>query len=75
MIDSRSRYVENGSGVNPNILQSGVTGRIIVKATIVIVAISRYFPGLLLKKGFWLRMTSTISDAETTDSMNHPVLN
>jgi hypothetical protein len=40
-----------------------------------IVAIKRYFPGLLLKKGFLLRIIRTITDAEITDSRSHPDLN
>jgi hypothetical protein len=52
-----------------------VNGKIRVMTAIDSVAINRYFPGLLLKKGFLLLMTSTIIDAEITDSRNHPVLN
>jgi len=52
-----------------------VRGKINVKTAIDSVAINRYFPGLLLKKGFLLLITSTIIDAEITDSRNHPVLN
>ncbi len=46
-----------------------------VTTTITRVANRRYFPGLLLKNGLRLRITSTIKQAETTDSMNQPVLN
>src|SRR5450631_3409329 len=64
-----------GSRLNPKISPSGVKGRTTVTTTVNRVAINRYFAGLLLKKGFRLRMTSTISDAEMTDSRNQPVLN
>jgi len=37
------------------------------------VAMSRYRPGLLLKKGLRLRMNSTMTEAEITDSINQPV--
>ena len=70
-----SRRNDTGSGLNPNIPASGVKGRITVTATIDSVAIRRYFPGRLLKKGCRVRITSTINDAETTDSRNQPVLN
>lgn len=70
-----SRRKDNGSGVNPKIPVRGVKGKINVITTIDKVAINRYFPGRLLKKGFLLRITSTINDAETTDSRNQPVLN
>ena len=63
------------SGLNPKIVPTGVKGKIKVITAIDIVAINRYFPGLLLKKGFLLRITRTIIDAEITDSRNHPVLN
>ena len=63
------------SGLNPKTIPSGVKGKTSVIITIDNVAINRYFPGLLLKKGFRLRITSTMSDAEMTDSRNHPVLN
>ena len=39
------------------------------------VASKRYFPGWLLKNGLRLRMTSTIKEADETDSRNHPVRN
>jgi hypothetical protein len=65
----------SGSGLNPKIPASGVKGKINVTTTIERVAIKRCFPGLLLKKGFLLRITSTIMDAEITDSINQPVLN
>jgi hypothetical protein len=70
-----SRRNEIVSGLNPKITPSGVKGKISVKATVERVATDRYFDGLLLKKGFRLRMTSTINEAEQTDSRNHPVLN
>jgi len=66
---------EIDSRVNPKISPIGVRGRITVRITTKRVAISRNFEGLLLKKGFRLRITSTISDAEITDSKNQPVLN
>jgi hypothetical protein len=70
-----SRYVERFSGLNPKISPSGVKGKISVITAIDNVAINRYFPGLLLKNGLLLRITSTIMDAEITDSRNQPVLN
>jgi hypothetical protein len=39
------------------------------------VTIIRDLLGLDLKNGLLVRMISTTIDAETTDSMNHPVLN
>jgi len=39
------------------------------------VAAARYLLGLLAKNGFLVRITRTMSDAETTDSINQPVLN
>ena len=67
--------MERVSGLNPNTFQNGVKGKISVIKTIDNVAINKYFPGLLLKNAFLLRITSTITDAEITDSRNHPVLN
>jgi hypothetical protein len=64
-----------GSGLNPKIPANGVKGIITVAVTIDRVAIKRYFPGRLLKEGLRLRITSTINDAEITDSKNQPVLN
>ena len=64
-----------GSGLNPKIPARGVKGKTNVIITIDKVAINRYFPGRLLKKGTLLLITSTIKDAETTDSINQPVLN
>ena len=64
-----------GGGLNPKRDPSRVKGRIKVAPTITKVVNSRNFPGVLLKKGRWLRMTSTTSDAEITDSTNQPVLN
>jgi hypothetical protein len=63
------------SGVNPKIWPIGEKGRMIVKMLIDKVASNKYFPGLLLKKGFLLLITSTINDAEITDSRNQPVRN
>jgi hypothetical protein len=63
------------NGLNPNIFPIDVKGRINVMTAIESVAINRYFPGLLLKKGFLLRITRTMTEAEITDSRNHPVLN
>ena len=63
-----------GRGINPNNPANGVYGMINVTIATEIVAIKRYFPGLLLKKGLRLRMTRTIIDAEITDSRNQPVL-
>jgi hypothetical protein len=70
-----SRRNEIGSRLNPKISPSGVKGTTIVTITVNRVAINRYFDGLLLKKGFRLRITRTINDAEITDSRNQPVLN
>jgi hypothetical protein len=39
------------------------------------VAINKYLPGILLKKDLRLRIMSTITEAEMTDSINQPVLN
>ena len=47
----------------------------IVTTTMSRVAINRYFPGLLLKKDFRVRITRTVTEAEITDSKNQPVLN
>ena len=63
------------SGLKPKTPPSGVKGKISVTTTTNSVAINKYFPGLLLKKGLRLRITSTIREAETTDSRNQPVLN
>ncbi len=38
-------------------------------------AIDRYLPGSLLKKGLRVRITRTTKEAEITDSRNHAVLN
>jgi hypothetical protein len=67
-ITPNKRWNEINSRVKPKISSSRVKGKIGVTTTINRVAINRYFPGLLLKKGFRLRITSTISDAEITDS-------
>ena len=64
-----------GIDSNPKSLPSKVKGKISVAATINRVVINRYFPGVLLKKGPLLRITSTIRLAEITDSTNQPVLN
>jgi|GEM_PF-1905220 hypothetical protein len=39
------------------------------------VPVDRYFPGMFLKKGFLVRITNTIIEAEITDSINQPVMN
>ena len=62
-------------GLKPNTVPSGVNGKINVITAIDKVAINRYFPGRLLKKGLRLRMTRTIIDADITDSRNQPVRN
>lgn len=64
-----------GRGLNPKGAAKGVSGKQRVRTTMSIVATSKYFPGLLLKKGFLLLITRTIIDAEITDSINQPVLN
>ena len=61
--------------MNPSISPRAVYGRSSVATTTMMVVANRYFDGLLRKNGFRLRMTSTMSDAETTDSRNQPVLN
>ena len=66
---------DRGRCTKSNIFPRGVKGKMSVAITIAIVAMSKYFPGRLLKNGLLLRMTSTIIDAEITDSTNHPVLN
>ena len=66
---------ENGNGLKPKGPARGVKGKMRVIATISRVVINKYFPGILLKKGFLLRITSTITEAEITDSINQPVLN
>ena len=52
-----------------------MNGRKITNTITESVANSRYFPGLLLKKGLEVRTTRTMSAAETTDSISQPVLN
>jgi len=69
------KYVESFSGLNPKIFPRGVKGNTTVIIVMVNVANNKYFPGLLRKNGFRLRMTNTMIDAEMTDSKNHPVLN
>jgi hypothetical protein len=64
-----------GNGRNPKIPAKGVKGRPRVITTRSKVAITRYRPGLLWNKGILVRMTSTIIDAEITDSTNQAVLN
>jgi bacterioferritin (cytochrome b1) len=64
-----------GIAVNPSNPDKGVYGIMNAAITTHAVAIVRYFPGALLKNGFLLLITKTINEAETTDSMNHPVLN
>lgn len=71
----RIKMTETGRGLNPNGTANEVKGKPRVRIPISRVAIRRYFPGLLLKKGFLLWITSTIRDAEMTDSRNQPVLN
>ncbi len=66
---------EIGKGRKSKRRPTGVKGNASVATTTRNVASIRYFPGRLLKKGFRLRMTSTISEAETTDSRNQPVRN
>ena len=70
-----TQITEIRRGLNPKGSAKGVNGKKSVMPPISRVAASRYFPGLLLKKGFLLLITSTITDAEITDSINHPVLN
>ena len=69
------KTTEIGRGLNPKGAAKEVNGMQRVRPTITRVAISSYFPGLLLKNGFLLLITRTITDAEITDSTNQPVLN
>jgi hypothetical protein len=62
-------------GVKSKSDANGLNGRTRVRATMRSVAMRRYFPGLLLKNDLRLLMTSTMTEAEITDSMNQPVLN
>ena len=64
-----------GIGMNSKRAPSGVKGRISVAAATMNVAMKSRRPGRLRKKGLRVRITSTISEAEMTDSMNHPVRN
>ena len=64
-----------GIAVNPRRPASGVNGIISAAIATHVVAMARYFPGVLLKNGFLLLITKTMSEAEITDSMNQPVLN
>ena len=64
-----------GSRLKPNMPANGVKGKINVIQTIPNVVINKYLPGLLLKNGRRVLMTSTINVAETIDSKNQPVLN
>src|SRR5450631_1666114 len=74
-IIAMTRRYDSGTRLNPKTSPSGVKGSATVTTTVNRVAINRYFAGLLLKKGFRLRMTNTISEAEMTDSRNQPVRN
>ncbi len=69
------KITDVGRGLKPKGPAKGVNGKQSVMTAIRKVAISKYFPGLLLKKGLLLLITSTIMDAEMTDSVNQPVLN
>ena len=62
-----------GNFEKPNKPEKGRQGRIKTKTTIRLVAIDKYLPGKLLKKGNRVRTTKTINVAEMTDSVNHPV--
>jgi hypothetical protein len=75
MMIPMSRRNDMGRGCKPRISPSEERGKSSVATTTKRVAISRYCDGLLLKMGFRLRITSTISEAEITDSRNQPVLN
>jgi hypothetical protein len=63
------------SPLKPNDCATGVKVKMILTPTINRVPNKRCFPGLLLKRGFLVLITSTIMDAEITDSINHAVLN
>lgn len=69
------KITENGRGLKPKGAAKGVHGKQRVTIPVSMVAASRYFPGLLLKKGFLLLITRDYHDAEITDSVNQPVLN
>lgn len=62
-----------GNLTKSNQVQTGVNGNTSTNKTITAVAIERYLPGRLLKKGNLVRTTSTINVAEMTDSINHAV--
>jgi hypothetical protein len=70
-----NRRKDIGSGLNPNRCPRGVKGKMSVTPRISRVEINKYFPGLLLKKDLRVRMMSTMTEAEMTDSRNQPVLN
>src|SRR4030042_921159 len=67
---------ESGRAVNPkSFLPTEMKGKTSVTLTTSSVAVNRYFPGMLLKKGLLVRTTRTTKDAEMTDSKNQPALN
>ena len=66
---------DNGKLLKPNTWARDVNGNINVAATTANVAISKDLPGRLCRTLLRLRMTSTTSEAEMTDSINHPVRN
>ena len=67
---------EIGRAVNPkSFLPTEVKGKTSVTLMTNSVAVNRYFPGMLLKKGILVRTTRTTNDAEITDSRNQPALN
>ncbi len=70
-----NRRNDTGSGLNPNSCPRGVKGKIRVTPRISRVEINKYLPGLLLKKDLRVRIISTMTEAEMTDSRNQPVLN
>jgi hypothetical protein len=74
-IDRITPYDSNGTGVNPNNPANGALGMIMTSAATCTDAVARHGLGLFLKNGVCDRTIKTMSVAETTDSMNHPVWN
>ena len=69
------KKIMDGNGLRPKGSAKGVKGNRHVTTTTIRVVANKYVPGLLRKNGFRVRMIRTMSDAEITDSRNHPVLN
>ena len=64
-----------GNGSNPKYEPTGVTGKRIVSTAISKVEHNNDADGRLVTQGRRVRMTRTISEAESTDSTNQPVRN